>query len=117
MLQYLKLLQTDQFKFKLQNRLSAARLSDQKCFSLCDSGLSEAAMVEEYMTTQQILYPTNENRIRFMSAADDCPEIVTPTVNHKTTNSAATTGLLLGATSQLKPLYCLITSMIVTILK
>ena len=74
-------------------------------------------MVEEYMTTQQILYPTSENRIRFMSAADDCLEMVTPTVNHKTTNSAATAGLLLGSTSQLKLLYCLLTSMIVTILK
>ena len=35
------------------------------------TGQSETAMVEEYMSTLKTLYPTNENRIRFLNEADN----------------------------------------------
>ena len=56
-------------------------------------------MVEEYMSTLKTLYPTNENRIRFLNEADDHSD---PTYTENTGSGI----LLLNGASQLQLFFC-----------
>lgn len=70
-------------------------------------GLSEAAMVESYMSAMKTLYPTKENRIKFLSDADDCPAPVDPEVTASPADPEVTDSGQQSYSRSYQVLYCL----------